>query len=172
MHVWTFFSAVDLIQHKYLDIYIYANNDKSAINYIYTSIYLNPALKPMEMASTGKSFGLKLYIHSMTDNFITTGTSNYIQLLLNEPPWYNRYIVESGVKHHKSIHKSLNYIFCSSSYRILLQIIQYLYIQYFCHVRICIMIIGVPDFLYCCILLIMVLCHGRSPIKKNKTMKQ
>jgi hypothetical protein len=44
---------------------------------------------------------------------------------------------------------------CSSSYRILLQIIQYLYIQYFCHVRICIMIIGVPDFLYCCILLIM-----------------
>ena len=38
------------------------------------------------MASTGKSFGLKLYIHSMTDNIITTGTSNYIQLLLNEPP--------------------------------------------------------------------------------------
>jgi hypothetical protein len=37
------------------------------------------------MASTGKSFGLKLYIHSMTDNIITTGTSNYIQLLLNEP---------------------------------------------------------------------------------------
>ena len=62
----------------------------------------------MEMASTGKSFGLKLYIHSMTDNIITTGTSNYIQLLLNEPPWYNRYIDESGVKHHKSIHKSLN----------------------------------------------------------------
>ena len=38
------------------------------------------------MASTGKSFGLKLYIHSMTDNIITTGTSNYIQLLLNELP--------------------------------------------------------------------------------------
>ena len=34
MHVWTFFSAVDLIQQKYLDTYIYANNDKSAINYI------------------------------------------------------------------------------------------------------------------------------------------
>ena len=34
------------------------------------------------------------------------------------------------------------------------------------------MIIGVPDFLYCCILLIMVLCHDRSPIKtKNKTIK-
>ena len=30
------------------------------------------------------------------------------------------------------------------------------------------MIIGVPDFLYCCIILIMVLCHGRSPIKKIK----
>jgi hypothetical protein len=35
---------------------------------IYTLIYLHPALKPM--ASTGKSFGLKLYIHSMTDNII------------------------------------------------------------------------------------------------------
>ena len=33
------------------------------------------------------------------------------------------------------------------------------------------MIIGVPDFLYCCILLIMVLCHDRSPIKK-KNKKQ
>ena len=33
------------------------------------------------------------------------------------------------------------------------------------------MIIGVPDFLYCCILLIMVLCRGRSPIKKNKKNK-
>ena len=81
-----FFSAVDLIQHKYLvilynkiklSITTCANNDKndqSAINYINTLIYLNPALKPMA-ASTGKSFGLKLYIHSMTDNIITT--SNY-----------------------------------------------------------------------------------------------
>jgi hypothetical protein len=60
-------------------------------------IYLNPVLKPMA-ASTGKSFGLKLYIHSMTDNIITT--SNYTQLQLHEPPGYNRYIVESGVKHH------------------------------------------------------------------------
>ena len=34
------------------------------------------------------------------------------------------------------------------------------------------MIIGVPDFLYCCILLIMVLCHDRSQIKKKpKTIK-
>ena len=33
------------------------------------------------------------------------------------------------------------------------------------------MIIDVPDFLYCCILLIMVLCHGRFPIKKNKKNK-
>ena len=96
MHVQTFFSAVDLIQYKYLDI-LYnkiklsittcANNDKydqSAINYIYTLIYLNPALKPM--VSTGKSFGLKLYIDSMTDNIITT--SNYSQQL-NELPGYN-----------------------------------------------------------------------------------
>jgi len=96
MHVQTFFSAVDLIQYKYLDI-LYnkiklsittcANNDKydqSAINYIYTLIYLNPALKPM--VSTGKSFGLKLYIDSMTDNIITT--SNYTQQL-NELPGYN-----------------------------------------------------------------------------------
>ena len=110
-------------------------------------------------ASTGKSFGLKLYIHSMTDNIITT--SNYTQLQLNELPGYNWNIVESGVKHP-------NFFF---TYRILLQIIQNLYIQCticLCHVRICIMIIGVPDFLYCCILLIMVLCHGRSPIKKIK----
>ena len=57
------------------------------------------------------------------------------------------------------------------TYRILLQIIQNLYIQYFYVVRICIMIIGLPDFLYCCILLIMVLCHGRSQIKQ-KTKKQ
>jgi hypothetical protein len=48
------------------------------------------------MASTGKSFGLKLYIHSITDNIITT--SNYTQLQLNEPPRYNWNIVESGVK--------------------------------------------------------------------------
>ena len=34
-----------------------------------------------------KSFGLKLYIHSMTDNIITT--SNYTQLQLIEPPGYN-----------------------------------------------------------------------------------
>ena len=34
------------------------------------------------MASIGKSFGLKLYIHSMTDNIITT--SNYTQLQLIE----------------------------------------------------------------------------------------
>jgi hypothetical protein len=60
-----FFLAVDLIQHKYLVI-LYnkikwsittgANKDKydqSAIYYIYTLIYLNPALKPMA-ASTGK----------------------------------------------------------------------------------------------------------------------
>ena len=78
-----FFLAVDLIQHKYLvilynkikwSITTRANKDKydqSAINYIYTLIYLNPALKPMA-ASTGKSFGLKLYIHSMTDNITTT----------------------------------------------------------------------------------------------------
>jgi hypothetical protein len=51
MHVWTFFSAVDLIQHKYLvilynkikwSITTCANKDKydqSAINYIYTLIY-------------------------------------------------------------------------------------------------------------------------------------
>jgi hypothetical protein len=57
-------------------------------------IYLNPALKPM--ASIGKIFGLKLYIHSMTDNIITT--SNYTQLQLTEPPGYNWNIVESGVK--------------------------------------------------------------------------
>ena len=98
MHEWTFFSAVDLMQHKYLDIlynYIYnkVKYDKSAI---YTLIYLNPALKPM--ASSGKSFGLKLYIHSMTDNIITT--SNYTQLQVHEPQGYNWYIVESGVKHH------------------------------------------------------------------------
>jgi hypothetical protein len=81
-----FFSlAVDLIQHKYLvilynkikwSIITCANKDKydqSAINYIYTLKYLNPALKPMA-ASTEKSFGLKLYIHSMTDNIITTTT--------------------------------------------------------------------------------------------------
>jgi hypothetical protein len=80
-------------------------------------IYLNPALKPMA-ASTGKSFGLKLYIHSMTDNIITT--SNYTQLQLNELPGYNLNIVESGVKHPK-------FFF---TYRILLQIIQNLYIQY------------------------------------------
>ena len=49
------------------------------------------------MASIGKSFGLKLYIHSMTDNIITT--SNYTQLQLIEPPGYNWNIVESGVKH-------------------------------------------------------------------------
>jgi hypothetical protein len=48
-------------------------------------IYLNPALKPM--ASIGKIFGLKLYIHSMTNNIITT--SNYTQLQLTEPPGYN-----------------------------------------------------------------------------------
>ena len=49
--------------------------------------------------------------------------------------------------------------------------IQNLYKQctiFLCHVRICIMMIGVPNFLYCCILLIMVLCHGRSLIKKIK----
>ena len=91
---WTFFSAVDLIQHKYLDIlynYIYntVKYDKSTVHYIYTLIYLNPALKPM--APTGKSFGLKLYIHSMTDNIITT--SNYTQLQLNETPRYNGNIV-------------------------------------------------------------------------------
>jgi len=57
-------------------------------------------------------------------------------------------------------------------YRILLQIIQNLHIQYFlCHVRICIIIIGIPNFLYCCIILIMVLCHGRSPIQKKKQTK-
>ena len=33
------------------------------------------------------------------------------------------------------------------------------------------MIIGVPDFLYCCILLIMVLCHDRSLIKKQNNKK-
>jgi translation initiation factor 2 gamma subunit (eIF-2gamma) len=105
-----FFSAVDLIQHKYLvilynkiklSITTCANKDKydqSAINYINTLIYLNPALKPMA-ASTGKSFGLKLYIHSMTDNIITT--SNYTQLQLNELPGYNLNIVENGVKHPK-----------------------------------------------------------------------
>ena len=80
-----------------MNIYIHNVYDKSAINYIYTLIYLNPALKPMEMASTGKSFGLKLYIHSMTDNIITT--SNYTQLQLNELPRYNWNIVESVVKH-------------------------------------------------------------------------
>jgi hypothetical protein len=46
------------------------------------------------MASTGKRFGLKLYIHSMTNNIITT--SNYTQLQLNELPPYNWNIVESG----------------------------------------------------------------------------
>ena len=97
------------------------------------------------VASTGKSFGLKLYIHSMTDNIITT--SNYTQLQLNELPGYNLNIVESGVKHPKK----------KIIYRIII-----------CHVRIYIMIIDVPDFLYCCILLIMVLCHGRSLIKKIK----
>ena len=39
------------------------------------------------MVSIGKSFGLKLYIHSMTDNIITT--SNYTQLQLIELPGYN-----------------------------------------------------------------------------------
>ena len=77
-----------------MNIYIHNVYDKSAINYIYTLIYLNPALKPM--ASTEKSFGLKLYIHSMTDNITTT--SNYTQI--NEPPGYNWNIIESGVKHH------------------------------------------------------------------------
>jgi hypothetical protein len=48
------------------------------------------------MVSIGKSFGLKLYIHSMTDNIITT--SNYTQLQLIELPGYNWNIVESGVK--------------------------------------------------------------------------
>jgi hypothetical protein len=33
------------------------------------------------------------------------------------------------------------------------------------------MIIGVPDFLYCCILLIIFLCHSRSPNKKTKKTK-
>ena len=101
MHEWTFFSAVDLIQHKYLDIlynYIY-NKVKYDKSVIYTLIYLNPALKPM--ASSGKSFGLKLYIHSMNDNIITT--SNYTQLQLDRPPGYSWNIVESGVKHRKKI---------------------------------------------------------------------
>ena len=39
------------------------------------------------MVSIGKSFGLKLHIHSMTDNIITT--SNYTQLQLTELPEYN-----------------------------------------------------------------------------------
>jgi hypothetical protein len=77
-----------------MNIYIHNVYDKSAINYIYTLIYLNPALKPM--ASTEKSFGLKLYIHSKTDNITTT--SNYTQI--NEPSGYNWNIIESGVKHH------------------------------------------------------------------------
>ena len=77
-----------------MNIYIHNVYDKSAINYIYTLIYLNPALKPM--ASTEKSFGLKLYIHSMTDNITTT--SNYTQI--NEPSGYNWNIIESAVKHH------------------------------------------------------------------------
>ena len=45
---------------------------------------------------------------------------------------------------------------------------KFIYTIFVCHVRICIMIIGVPNFLYCCIILIMVLCHGRSPIQKTK----
>ena len=96
MHEWTFSSAVDLIQHKYLDIlynYIY-NKVKYDKSVIYTLIYLNPALKPM--ASSGKSFGLKLYIHSMTDNIITT--SDYTQLQLNELLRYKWNIVDSGVR--------------------------------------------------------------------------
>ena len=55
----------------------------------------------------------------MTDNIITT--SNYTQLQLNELPGYNLNIVESGVKHPNNFF----------TYRILLQIIQNLYIQYF-----------------------------------------
>ena len=128
-----FFSAVDLIQHKYLvilynkinlSITTCANNDKndqSAINYINTLIYLNPALKPMA-ASTGKSFGLKLYIHSMTDNIITT--SNYTQLQLNELPRYNWNIVESGVKT-----KIFNIEYFYKLYKIYIYNVQYFYIM-------------------------------------------
>ena len=59
------------------------------------------------MASTGKRFGLKLYIHSMTNNIITT--SNYTQLQLNELPRYNWNIVEGGVK--QKIPNDTNFIY-------------------------------------------------------------
>jgi hypothetical protein len=42
MHVWTLFSAVDLIQHRYLDIlynYIYYKYDKLAVNYNWTKLW-------------------------------------------------------------------------------------------------------------------------------------
>ena len=69
------------------------------------------------MASIGKSFGLKLYIHSMTDNIITT--SNYTQLQLH---CNCQDITEILLK------VVLNKNF---QYRVLLQIIHNLYIQYF-----------------------------------------
>jgi hypothetical protein len=74
------------------------------------------------MASTGKSFGLKLYIHSMNDNIITT--SNYTQLQLNEPPRYNWNIVESGVKTKIS---NIEYFY--KLYKIYIYNVQYFYVM-------------------------------------------
>jgi hypothetical protein len=74
------------------------------------------------MASTVKSFGLKLYIQSMTDNIITT--SNYSQLQLNELPRYNWNIVESGVKT-----KIFNIEYFYKLYKIYIYNVQYFYIM-------------------------------------------
>ena len=56
--------------------------------YIHLDI-LKPSIKTngKSIKTIGKSFGLKLYIHSMTDNIITT--SNYTQLQLIELPGYS-----------------------------------------------------------------------------------